>query len=250
MNQPGESRLKQWWQRLFPRMPDFHVILNRQCDLVVEGTAELVAYMRTNAQEHAERLFELERQGDALTAENMTCLHQSFATPFDREDIYRSIAAINDIMNYAKTTVREMQVLKLGPDEHSLAMAELLHQGAQSLQQGYRRLEKQPLLAEGDAEAARNTERNTENIYRMALSELFDADHYLATLTPEQQRTADSLEVLMQQLTTSELSAVGSAMGFVVEILKRREVYRHMSNAADQVVRAADVLHDIVAKVA
>lgn len=250
MSQPRESLLKQWWQRFFPRMPDFHELLNQQCDLMVAGMNELVAYMRTNSEVHAQQLFELERQGDALTASNMTILHQSFATPFDREDIYRSIAAINEIMNYAKTTVREMQVLKLGPDEHTLALAELLYQGTQSLQQGYSRLANQPLLAEADAEAARDTERTIENIYRMALSELFDADHYVTTITPEQQRTADSLEVLMQELTSTEISAVGSAMGFVVEILKRREVYRHMSNAADHVVRAGEVLHDIVAKVA
>lgn len=250
MNKSRESLLKQWWQRFFPRMPDFHVLLNQQCDLMVQGMEELVAYMRTNSEVHAERLFELEQQGDVLAAENMTTLHQAFATPFDREDIYRSIAAINEIMNYAKTTVREMQVLEMGPDEHTLAMAELLHQGTQSLQQGYSRLELQPLLSETDAEAARDTERAIENIYRMALSELFDADHYITTVTPEQQKTADSLEVLMQELTSTEVSAVGSALGFVVEILKRREVYRHMSNAADHVVRAGEVLHDIVAKVA
>ena len=250
MNQTPDSFLKRLAHRFFPRMPDFHDLLNRQCDLVVAGTAELVAFMQTNGEEHAQALFALEHQGDALTAENMTILHQSFATPYDREDIYRSIAAINEIMNYTKTTVREMQGLGLKPDEHTLAMAKLLHQGAQSLQQGYQRLAQQPLLAEADAEAARETERNTENVYRMALSELFDADHYVTTLTPEQQQAAESLEILLQELTTKQISAVGSAVGFVLEILKRREVYRHMSNAADQVVRAGNVLHDIIAKIA
>ena len=231
-------------------MPDFHTLLNRQCDLVVEGTSELLAYMRTEDTVHAERVVELERQGDTLKSEHMTILHQAFATPFDREDIYRAIAALDDIINYLKSTVREMRILRLAPDEHTRAIAELLYEGALALQKGYASLAEQPLLAEADAEAARKTERATEHIYRQAISELFDARHYVATETKEQQKTAGSLDVLMQELTARELSAVGSAVGFVVEILKRREVYRHMSNAADRVVRAGEVLHDIVAKIA
>ncbi|MEX6501350.1 DUF47 domain-containing protein [Pseudomonas zhanjiangensis] len=250
MKEPPVPLWRRWWQGLAPPTPDFHGLLNQQCDLVVEGMAQLLAYMRTGEDVHADRVIELERQGDGLRVANMNLLHQTFITPFDREDIYRSIAAIDEIINYARTTVREMRGLSLSPDEHTRAMAELLHEGVLSLQSGYARLAKKPLLAEADAEAARKMERVAEHTYRAALSELFDAQHYVATLTAEQRQTADSLEVLMQELTRSEVAAVGSAVGFVVEILKRREVYRHMSNAADRVARAGEVLHDIVAKIA
>lgn len=250
MNLSRDFWLARWWRHLFPPTPDFYVLLNRQCQLVADGAEALLAFMQTAEAEHADRVVELERRGDVLKAEHMTTLHQAFATPFDREDIYRSIAAIDEILNYAKTTVREMRSLQLGPDEHTRAMAELLHKGALSLQNGYAQLAAQPLSAEADAEAARKTERATERIYRKALSELFDAHHYVATLTPEQRKAENSLDVLMQELTEREVSAVGSAVGFVIEILKRREVYRHMSNAADKVVRAGEVLHDIVAKIA
>jgi uncharacterized protein Yka (UPF0111/DUF47 family) len=242
--------MTRWWRSMFPRMPDFYLLLNQQCDLVAEGTSALLEFMQGGDLQSAERVLEIERRADALRAENMMVLHQAFATPFDREDIYRSVTAIHEVIDYATTTVREMRCLQLGPDEHTIAMAGLLHAGALSLQQGYARLQQQPLLAEADAEAARITERTTEEVYRAALSELFDAQHYVSTLTPEQQETADSLEVLMQTLTARELSSVGSAVGFVVEILKRREVYRHMSNAADRVERAGEVLHDIVVKIA
>ncbi len=250
MNNSRPGPLKRWWHHLFPSMPNFQNLLCRQCDLVVEATAELLEFMRTGEDIHADRVIELERQGDALRAENMTCLHQAFATPFDREDIYRSIANLDEILNYAKTTIREMRGLGIAPDDHTCAMAEMLHEGTQALQRGYARLETKPLLAEADAEAARKTERATERRYREALSQLFDAKHYVNSLTPEQEQTASSLEVLMQELTKQEISAVGSAVGFVVEILKRREVYRHMSNAADRVANTGQVLHDIVAKVA
>ena len=37
-------------------------------------------------------------------------------------------------------------------------------------------------------------------------------------------------------------------MHAVIEIFKRREVYRHLSNAADRVAEAGETLHDIVVK--
>lgn len=250
MSPTRESLLRHWWQSLFPRTPDFNVLLNRQCELVEQCTGALLEYMSNGDDAHADKVIELERRGDAIRVENMTILYQTFATPYDREDIYRSIAALDEIVNYAKSTIREMRGLKVPPDEHTHAMAKLLHEGAQSLKQGYARLAEHPLLAEVDAESARRMERETEQIYRQALSELFDAQHYMETLTPEQQEVAESLDVLMHELGRREVAAVGSAVGFVLEIMKRREVYRHMSNAADRVVGAGNVLHDIVAKIA
>ncbi|MGB7758073.1 MAG: DUF47 family protein [Salinisphaera sp.] len=243
-------RARRWLARVFPRTPDFYVRLNAQCDLAVAATETLVAYMQDGNEEAAKRVITLEKQGDALKAENMTTLHRAFATPIDREDVYRSIATIDEVLNYAKATVQEMRVLKLKPDEHTRAMADLMHRGACALQRGYACLAHDPLAAERHADAARKTERTTEKIYRRALGELFDVDHYQATLTPEQRRSAASLAVLTGELDASETSAISSAVGFVLEILKRREVYRHMSNGADRVVRAGEVLHDIVAKIA
>ncbi|WP_448213790.1 DUF47 domain-containing protein [Colwellia sp. MEBiC06753] len=237
------------WQRLFPPMPDFYQLLNRQCDLVTSGTTELTAYMNSSDDSHAEKVIALERQGDMLKAEYMTTLHQAFATPFDREDIYRAFSALEEVINYLNSTVTEMRVLNISPDKHTRVMADLLHEGVLSLQKGFARLATQPLAAEADADNARQIERAVERIYRKALAELFDANHYVASLTLEQQEAAESLDVLMQTLNKREVSAVGSVAGFMVDILKRREVYRHMSNAADRVAHAGEILHDIVVKI-
>lgn len=250
MGENSESRTRRWLARLFPRTPDFYARLNAQCDLAAAATEAFVAYMQDGNDASAQRVLDLEKQGDTLKADNMTTLHRAFATPIDREDIYRSIAAIDEVLNYAKATVQEMRALKLKPDEHTRAMAELMHRGACALQQGYACLADDPLTAESHADAARKTERKTEKIYRRAIGELFDVEHYQATLTPEQRRSAASLAVLTDDVGAPETTAIGSAVGFVLEILKRREVYRHMSNGADRVVRAGEVLHDIVAKVA
>ena len=237
-------------ERVLPRAPDFYALLNAQCDVVVAGADALVAYMASGDPAHAERVRALEHEGDALKRKNLDVLYRSFSTPLDREDIFQAIVAIDDVLNYAKATVTEMEVLHVPPDEHTRAMAELMAVGARALATGFKRLRDDPASAERDAEAAHKSERNTERIYRQAIAELFDAEHYLTTLTAPQRETAAEMKVLLEPHARGDAEGVQTAVGFVVEILKRREVYRHMSNAADRVAHAGDVLRDIVAKIA
>lgn len=234
--------------RIFPRTPDFYALLNEQCITVAEGTVALVSYMRTGDEQHANRVRALEHAGDRIKVRNLDVLHRAFSTPMDREDIYRAVTAIDAVLNYAKSTVREMDILALPPDEHTLAIAELLEEGAQALCKGFAALEKNTEQAELEADRAKKTERRTEKIYRAALAELFNAEHYAATLTDAHRTDAASLNVLLDPLDSAQRSAVSSGVAFVVEILKRREIYRHMSNATDRVAMAGEVLHDIAVK--
>ena len=234
--------------RVLPRAPDFYALLDAQCTVVVCGADALVAFMKSGDPADAERVRACEHEGDRLKRENLDVLYRSFATPLDREDIFQAIVSIDDVLNYAKATVTEMEVLHVPPDEHTRAMAELMVSGARSLAAGFAKLRDRAAEAEADAEAAHKSERNTERIYRQAIAELFDAEHYLSTLTVPQRETAAEMKVLLA--SRGDVEGVQTAVGFVVEILKRREVYRHMSNAADRVAHAGDVLRDIVAKVA
>ena len=47
-----------------------------------------------------------------------------------------------------------------------------------------------------------------------------------------------------------KLEAEIVAFEYVMEAFKRREVYRHMSNAADRLAHAGATLYDIVVKIA
>lgn len=235
---------------MFPVVADFYGFLDQHCALVVAGTEALVVYMQTGSEADGQKVFDLEGQGDQVKHNHLDVLHRSFVTPIDREDIYRAIATLDEILNYSKATVREMRSLELSPDEHTLAMAKLMHDGAVALQHGFHYLAKDPLRADKEAEIARKTERSTEKVYRAALAELFQAGHYAETLTADQEQTAQSLRVLLKAPADASSANVTSVVGFVLEILKRREVYRHMSNAADRVAQAGEVLHNIIAKIA
>ncbi|MBF0191026.1 MAG: DUF47 family protein [Magnetococcales bacterium] len=233
MSDSSNSLASKILNNVFPRVPDFYGMLNEQCDLCAQSMAALVDFMETNDPAKGALVRELEKKGDEVKARNMSVLNQAFATPMDREDIYRAVASIDQIMNYAKTTIREMEVLSLAPDAFTLEMAKLLQEGVASLQNGFKKLSVTPALADEDAIAASKAERNTEKAYRRAISELFQAD-----------------AAMLKSLDDKEPGAKSKAMTQVMEMFKRRELYRHLSNSADQVAKAGDVLHDIVVQIA
>jgi uncharacterized protein Yka (UPF0111/DUF47 family) len=217
--------------RVFPRMPDFYSLLNAQCDLAVEAMEVFVQFMEKGDLALAKQVRALEKRGDVLKARNTDILNKSFSTPMDREDIYRAISSIDHIINYAKTTTREIEVLQVEPDKYMLELAVLLKEGAYALQRGYRKLSTNPNQADEDAQAARKAERSSEKVYRRALGELFQDENYIVMLENQESDTKVT------------------AVHLVINIFKHREIYRHLSNAADRLARAGEVLHDIVVKI-
>lgn len=205
------SFLQRLRERLFPKMPDFFSLLAEQASQVASTTGLLVDFMETNAATIGEHIVEDEHAQDLLKVRNLQILNEAFATPMDREDIYRAILALDEVSNYCKTTIREMDMLGVTPDVHMLEAAMHIREGALALAQGFSKLAKTPGDAAPDAEQARKAERRTEKSYRRALAALFQGTDYL-------------------------------------NMFKRREIYRHLSNAADRVSAAGGTLQDIVVK--
>lgn len=235
MSGTSDSVVTRIVDRVFPRMPNFYALIDEQCDAAVAAMEAFVQFMETGDPEKATEVRRLEKSGDDLKDRNTDMLNKAFATPMDREDIYRAIVSIDHIINYAKTTVREMEALELKPDAFTLEFALVLRDGALALQRGYKKLSTAPATAEQDAQAVRKAERNTEKVYRRALTTLF-GDHSMAGLDTTDQ----------SPLSVSQACA---AMNDVMSIFKRRELYRHLSNAGDRLARAGDNLHDIVVKI-
>lgn len=233
MSDTGSTVVTKIIDRVFPRMPDFYSLMNDQCDLMMTAMNEFVGFMETGDMEMGQNIAHvLEKQGDELKRRNLTVLDTAFATPMDREEIYRAIEGIDHVVNYAKTTVREIEAFEVTPDSYMLEMAVHLRDGAQALQTGFAKLASKPASAEVDALAARKAERRVEKVYRNALAELFRAEEYHARLASEGEESASAI------------------LSCVTDILRRREIYRHLSNASDRLAHAGQTLHDIVVKIA
>ena len=212
MQNDSPSIFRRLYDRVFPRMPDFFTLLSEQCLQVAHTTGLLVEFMETAAPEIGQQIRQDEHEADRIKVRNLHTLNEAFSTPMDREDIYRAIVDLDDVVNYCKTTVSEMDVLGVPPDKHTLEMAMHLKMGMDALVIGYSKLGKLPYSAAEDADTARKAERKVEKAYRRALADLFQGEDY-------------------------------------INMFKRREIYRHLSNAADRMANCANTLHDIVVKI-
>ena len=193
----------------------FTELLIRQAEYSVEGMQVLLSYVRAPSAELARKVTELEKEADEVRRVLIDELNQTFVTPIDREDIFALSLTIDDVLDYADTTVEEMYMLDIVPNAYIERMVSLLTDAAREIYLGVMRLEDHPSVANDHAVRAKALENRMETVYREAIADLFrgprDIDH-------------------------------------VVEMLKLREIYRHLSNAADRGDQAANVIGDIVVK--
>lgn len=142
-------------------------------------------------------------------------LHNTFITPFDREDIFMLSLYFDDILDYAFTTAEEMRLLEIDADEHLTEMVKYCREATEELELAIKRLSANPRVAGDHARRAKKLENEVDHLYRVAIGELFTK--------------AKDFKPLMV-------------------MLRRREIYRHVSNMADQADRAADVMGMVVMK--
>ncbi|NJD58731.1 MAG: DUF47 family protein [Anaerolineae bacterium] len=205
-------------QRLFKkRQNTFIKLIQDQAALTLEGMDALKEYMSSQDPEAAARLISKEKEADEARRILIYELNKTFITPFDREDIFALSRAIDDVLDYGYSTVIEMQVLKVEPTSYMLRIATLLRDGAYELLMAVERFQDHTGVAGDHAQRAKALENKVEDIYREALADLFSG---------------------------------AEDISHVVRMLKSREVYRHLSNAADRGDEAANVIADIVVKIA
>lgn len=203
--------------RFFKRKPNrFMVLLIEQAQYTVTAMDCLVEYMKTPTDERAARMRSLEKEADETRRILIDELNRTFITPLDREDIFALSRSIDDILDYAYTTVDEMVTLNVEPNSFLERMASLLRDAAEEIRLAMLRFEDHPRVANDHAIRAKALENRIETVYRDAIAELFqgpqDVEH-------------------------------------VVEMLKLREIYRHLSNAADRGDEAANVISGAVVKI-
>ncbi|MEZ4444474.1 MAG: DUF47 family protein [Polyangiaceae bacterium] len=211
-------------ERLFPPTPDFLAMLAAHAALLVDAHKALEQRL-TGGGDELGAVMENEAK---LRREHIDALNRTFITPIDREDIYFTTQRITQVLQYIESTEREMAAFEVAPNPHIEAMLATLGEGVRALADGFAALQKEPHAAEKCAVAAIDSERRMESLYRHALAELFGHE-------------------AIDRLRTGEGSAA-ECMDFVVTALKAREIYRHLSDAADRVALAGETLHDIVVK--
>lgn len=225
-----KSRLRRLWEQIVPPTIDFHALLQEQCINLQAAVAVLDNYLDKVDPSLAPQLREQVREGHSLRDRNLALLYRTFITPIDREDIYTVSMTIDHILDYVKNTMRELEVLQVEPDECMRKMVEQIGKGADALGHGLALLGKGRASEIREVVITRQLERYVEKLYRDALAEMFQGKEYQALYQGGEDTTAVA------------------CLDFVVERIKRREVYRHLSNAADRLAHAGEALRDISVK--
>jgi uncharacterized protein len=209
--------MKNWIRNFFkPREDRFLTLLIQQAEYAVEANEMLLTYLKKPGEKHSAKARQIEKDADEVRRILVDELNRTFVTPMDREDIHALSRNLDDVVDYAYTTTEEMEILGIEPNEYLKRMATLLRDGAVELHLGMLRLKDHPSVANEHAMRAKALENRVERVYREAIADLFTKPNDLDR---------------------------------VMEILKLREVYRHLSNAADRGDEAANNMSDIVVKI-
>ncbi len=200
-----------------PREDKFVGLLIEQTQITVQGLRLLEKWLsKTELKDKAiDQMRVKEIEADEVRRILIDELHNTFITPLDREDIFMISLYIDDIIDYCYTTVEEMQLLGIDADEHLIRMVKLTREATEELEMAFHRLFANPRVAGDHARRAKKIENEVEHLYRVAIGELFIQ--------------ANDFSLLMV-------------------MLRRREIYRHVSNMADQADKAADILGMVVMK--
>ena len=149
---------------LFKKREDvFHKLIQEQASITFEGLKLLVKYLETQAPEISEELTMKEKEADEVRRILIEELNRSFVTPFDREDIFALSRSIDDVIDYADSTVSEMEVLKVDPTPFMRRIASLLKDAAYEIFQAVQRLQKNPAVATEHAQRAKTARTIAQN---------------------------------------------------------------------------------------
>jgi uncharacterized protein Yka (UPF0111/DUF47 family) len=208
------------WEMMFKKGDAFQNLLKEQAQLTVTGVGVLNEFMGVDDSVLDKdvlrhnlkiRIKNVEEEGDRVRRELINEIVKSLITPLDRQDLFTLSNIIDEILDYSLNTVEEMLVYGLNPNFYIKKMIEKIARGVVHLNYAVSNLFVDKNLANTNVIAAKVIENEIEETYHEALANLFEKDdfHY---------------------------------------IFKMREVYRHISNSADRISEAADIIGNIIIK--
>lgn len=206
----------EWLKRFIkPKQSNFLTLMIKQGEYAIVSVESLQAYLKKPNEKRSVRARQVEKNADEVHRILVHELEDSFVTPLDREDIFALSRALDNFIDYVYDTIEEMEIFELEPFTAVQELAAILLEMAGEIHLTIQRLLDHPRVANEHARRVKKLENQVERAYRHSLAALFqgaeDSDH-------------------------------------IMHMLKCREVLRHLSNAADQGDKAADIVMDIGVK--
>ena len=186
-----------------PKTPDVLGLLGEQTAITVDGMAALEAWSLGDGAAR-DRLRDLEHRADDRKRVLRQALSEAFTTPLEPEDIFELSRGLDTVLNGAKNTAREAEVMDTAPDASIAEMAGELLAGTKHLADALAALGRGDTeAATASADRAAKTQSDVEHSYRRAMSALI-------------------------------------TVGDLREVAAKRELYRRLARTADDLRQVAE----------
>jgi hypothetical protein len=200
--------------RLMPRDSKFFDLFEDMAANIVEGATLLKAILQDfkNVETRVQQLHDIEHKGDSLTHSVLVKLHQTFITPFDREDIHALASAMDDVLDYLHAAGERLVMYKISQaPPQAVELADVVIRQATEIQKAVASLDKHDSVLERCVEINR-LENEGDTLARTALAGLFE-------------REKDP-----------------------ISLIKQKELIEVLETATDKAEDAANVLESVVLK--
>jgi uncharacterized protein Yka (UPF0111/DUF47 family) len=163
-------------QRWFlPESPDVLGLLRGQLAITVEGMEAFAAWA-SGDEAAADTVRACEHRADVAKREVREALRDAFVTPLEPEDVFALSRGVDWMLNHAKDTINESEVMACPPDGALAEMAKLLAESVRHIGEAIGRLGEHGADATEPADAAVKAERRLERAYRAAMGALLEID--------------------------------------------------------------------------
>jgi predicted phosphate transport protein (TIGR00153 family) len=200
---------------LLPREDEYFSLFSEITAKIQDASKLLVEMLESSEPDliaYTKQIKDVEHACDELTHRITTKLNKSFITPFDREDIYTLAVALDDICDYIDAGARAIRMYDIHEiSEHAKHVSRVINELTTELHSAVLLLKNPNGITAHFVEVHR-LENEADDIYFRAIGELFKS-------------SSDP-----------------------VEIIKWKELYEILENAADRCESVANIIESIVLK--
>jgi len=200
---------------LLPREDEYFVFFSQITEKILEASNILVEMLQDkheNFGAHAKRIKDAEHACDELTHQVTNKLNKSFITPFDREDIFALVVALDDVCDFIDEGARAIVIYDIHEiSDYAKAFAKVIQASAIELNAAVSMLHKPDGMNRHILEIHR-LENEADDIYLRAIGELF-------------KNQTDP-----------------------IKLIKWKELYEVLENATDRCETVANIVESIILK--
>jgi predicted phosphate transport protein (TIGR00153 family) len=199
---------------LFPREEDFFLLFRKQAELVRLSCDQLHEMMEKfdRLEERAKALKETEHRADLVTHELFERLNRTFITPLEREDIHDLASGLDDVVDAAEAIGSRLVLYRIPASRpEAVRMTAIL------------------------AACGREIEKAVDNLKNM---------RNLMSFTIEINRLENEADGISRQVVADLFTGHEE----ILDIMRWKEIYGRLENAADQCEDVANTIESIVIK--